>query len=35
MGIDLIEAMECKLKKNALKYPVEKARGRHTKYDKL
>ena len=35
LGIDLPEAMEAKLKKNALKYPVEKAKGKHTKYNKL
>ena len=35
LGIDLISAMEEKLKKNEAKYPVEKAKGRHTKYDKL
>lgn len=35
LGIDLSKAIEVKMKKNALKYPVEKAKGRHTKYDKL
>lgn len=35
LGIDLIEAMEHKLEKNAMKYPIEKARGNHTKYNKL
>ena len=35
LGINLMSAMEEKLKKNELKYPVEKAKGRHTKYDKL
>ena len=35
LGINLIEAMERKLKKNELKYPVEKAKGKHTKYNKL
>ena len=35
LGIDLIPAMERKLEKNEKKYPVEKARGRHTKYNKL
>jgi len=35
LGIDLSEAIFSKLKKNAQKYPVEKARGKHTKYDKL
>lgn len=35
MGLDLIQAMEKKLKKNESKYPVEKAKSRHTKYNKL
>jgi len=35
LGINLTEAMEKKLKKNAAKYPPEKARGKHTKYNKL
>jgi dCTP diphosphatase len=35
LGIDLVQAMETKLAKNAKKYPVEKARGRHIKYNKL
>ena len=35
LGIDLIEAMTNKLEKNAQKYPVEKAKGVATKYDKL
>ncbi|HLF91743.1 MAG TPA: nucleotide pyrophosphohydrolase [Anaerolineales bacterium] len=35
LGIDLIRAMERKIEKNEKKYPVEKARGRHTKYTKL
>jgi len=35
LGIDLAKAMERKLAKNAKKYPAEKARGKHTKYDKL
>jgi dCTP diphosphatase len=35
LGIDLSEAMAKKLKKNAMKYPIEKARGLHTKYNKL
>jgi len=34
-GIDILEAAEKKLKKNEEKYPVDKARGRHTKYNKL
>ena len=35
LGINLIEAMEQKLKKNEMKYPIEKAKGKHTKYNKL
>jgi dCTP diphosphatase len=35
LGIDLLKAMEKKLEKNKKKYPVEKAKGRHTKYNKL
>ena len=35
LGIDLKGAMLAKLEKNATKYPVEKARGVATKYDKL
>jgi len=35
LGIDLIQAMDKKLKKNETKYPIEKAKSRHTKYNKL
>ena len=35
LGIDLAAAADHKMKLNAKKYPVEKARGRATKYDKL
>jgi NTP pyrophosphatase (non-canonical NTP hydrolase) len=35
LKIDLPKAMLNKMKKNALKYPVNKAKGRHTKYNKL
>jgi NTP pyrophosphatase (non-canonical NTP hydrolase) len=35
LGIDLPQAIAVKMTKNGLKYPVEKCRGRHTKYDKL
>lgn len=35
LGIDLINAMEEKLAKNERKYPIEKARGKHTKYNRL
>jgi len=34
-GIDLAAASERKIEKNVKKYPVEKAKGNHTKYDKL
>jgi NTP pyrophosphatase (non-canonical NTP hydrolase) len=33
--IDILEALEKKIKKNADKYPVEKSKGKHTKYNKL
>jgi NTP pyrophosphatase (non-canonical NTP hydrolase) len=33
--IDLIKASENKIELNAQKYPVDKARGKHTKYNKL
>lgn len=35
LGIDLLAAMERKIEKNKKKYPVEKAKGKHTKYNKL
>jgi NTP pyrophosphatase (non-canonical NTP hydrolase) len=35
LGIDLPQAIDAKLAKNAAKYPVEKSKGKHTKYDKL
>ncbi|MFH1459445.1 MAG: nucleotide pyrophosphohydrolase [Candidatus Omnitrophota bacterium] len=35
LGINLIDAMDKKLLKNAKKYPAEKAKGKHTKYNKL
>jgi NTP pyrophosphatase (non-canonical NTP hydrolase) len=34
-GIDVLKALEKKIEKNEAKYPVEKAKGKHTKYDKL
>ncbi len=34
-GIDLLDATDKKIDKNAQKYPVEKAKGRHTKYTEL
>jgi NTP pyrophosphatase (non-canonical NTP hydrolase) len=35
LDIDLPAAINAKMAKNTLKYPVEKCRGRHTKYNKL
>lgn len=35
LGIDPAAAVKKKLTVSALKYPVEKSRGRSTKYDKL
>lgn len=35
LGIDLPQAIESKMKKNAVKYPVAKSKGRHTKYTQL
>lgn len=35
LGIDIGEAVEVKLKVNAKKYPVKKAKGKHTKYHNL
>jgi dCTP diphosphatase len=35
LGIDLAAALEAKLRKNAAKYPVEKARGVSGKYTQL
>jgi NTP pyrophosphatase (non-canonical NTP hydrolase) len=35
LEIDLPKAMAKKMAKNALKYPVAKCKGRHTKYNKL
>ncbi len=35
LKIDVLEALEKKILKNEEKYPVEKAKGRHTKYNKL
>ena len=33
--IDILSALDRKLKKIEAKYPVEKAKGKHTKYNKL
>ena len=35
LDVDLIDITDKKLDKNALKYPVDKARGKNTKYDRL
>ena len=35
LGIDLVDSSFSKLQQNRLKYPVEKARGRRTKYTKF
>lgn len=33
--INILESLERKLKKNEAKYPVDKAKGKHTKYNEL
>lgn len=35
LDINVLEALEKKIVKNEEKYPIEKARGNHTKYTKL
>lgn len=35
LGLDLAKIMEKKLKKNNKKYPVKRAKGKYTKYNKL
>ncbi len=35
LGIDLIQAAEVKIGKNAVKYPIEKSKGNQLKYSKL
>ncbi|OGW84085.1 MAG: nucleotide pyrophosphohydrolase [Omnitrophica bacterium RIFCSPLOWO2_01_FULL_45_10] len=35
LGIDLSKAIEDKLTKNNRKYPIQKAKGKHTKYNQL
>jgi NTP pyrophosphatase (non-canonical NTP hydrolase) len=35
LKIDILSALERKVKINEGKYPIEKAKGRHTKYTKL
>ena len=35
LKIDIKQMLEKKMKKNEEKYPIEKAKGKHTKYNKL
>lgn len=35
LEINIFEALEKKIKENQRKYPVDKAKGKHTKYNKL
>ena len=35
LGVDLVEVSDRKMDKNALKYPVDKARGKADQYNKL
>ena len=35
LNVDLIDITDKKIDKNALKYPVDKARGKNTKYNRL
>jgi dCTP diphosphatase len=35
LNIDILQALEQKISKNEAKYPIEKAKGNHTKYNKL
>lgn len=35
LDIDINKAFEDKMSKNEVKYPIEKAKGRHDKYNKL
>lgn len=35
LGVDLLEVINNKLTKTELKYPVDKCKGKSTKYDKL
>lgn len=35
LNINILDALEKKIEKNQTKYPVEKAKGKHTKYTKL
>lgn len=35
LGVNVAEALDKKLKKNETRYPLEKSKGRHTKYTDL
>ncbi len=35
LKIDILNSLDKKIRRNAEKYPVEKSRGKHTKYNKL
>ncbi len=35
LKVDILEALEKKIFKNEDKYPIEKSKGKHTKYNKL
>ncbi len=35
LKIDILDALDKKIKKNEEKYPLEKAKGKHTKYNNL
>ncbi len=35
LDVDLIDVISAKIDRNEKKYPVEKAKGRYTKYDRL
>ena len=35
LDIDIIDALDKKISKNEAKYPVDKAKGKHTKYTEL
>ena len=35
LGVDIVQAAKDKIAKNAAKYPIEKAKGKHTKYTNL
>lgn len=35
LKIDILDAVDRKMKQNEKKYPIKKAKGKHTKYNKL